>query len=598
MARPSREDADAEPVATSDSRPTTPPRWERAAARGELTGDGPHAISAGGVELVALRTAGELRVFEGRCPHQGALLGEGELDERALVCRNHRWRFDRESGQRVGGRQCLRRCPTREEDGVLLVDLSTLTPERAAPTAQRTLDDLPGPRGLPWLGSALSVDIDHLHTQLEAMGRTYGEVYTLRLGRQRMLVTSNSALAETVSRSRPDLYRRLSVVEDVFTEMGIAGVFSAEGDAWRAQRRLAMGALAQRHLRGFYPTLSLVAARLVRRWEAAADAGRELDLADELKRFTVDVTTQLAFGHDMNTLEKDDDVIQRHLELVFPALQRRLNAVIPYWRWFRLPADRRLDRALAAVRSWIVELVATTRRRLETGDPTRGAEPTNFLEAMLLARDADGQPFSDDVIFGNTLTMLLAGEDTTAYTVAWAVHHLCDDAAATAALREEIDATLGELPLPRDAEQAATLAYATAVANEAMRLRPVAPFAFHEPIHDVVLGDVRVPKGTPIVTLSRPAVLAEATFRDPLTFAPERWLAGWEGAHDAAASIPFGSGPRICPGRSLAILEMRVLLAAIYRSFHVERVGHAEDVKEISAFTMMPVGLRVRLRRR
>ena len=70
------------------------------------------------------------------------------------------------------------------------------------------------------------------------------------------------------------------------------------------------------------------------------------------------------------------------------------------------------------------------------------------------------------------------------------------------------------------------------------------------------------------------------------------------GPHDAAAHIPFGSGPRICPGRSLALLEMRVVLAALYRNFDVARVGATTDVKEVTAFTMMPVGLRVRLTRR
>jgi cytochrome P450 len=357
-----------------------------------------------------------------------------------------------------------------------------------------------------------------------------------------------------------------------------------------------MEALSQRHLRGFYPTLEIVAARLVRRWEKTA--GTVLDLAEELKRFTVDVTTQLVFGHDLDTLGKEDDdedAIQRHLEVFFPAFQRRLNAVVPYWRWVRLPYDRRVDRAIAKIRAWIGKRVEAARARLAS-DPERVDAPTNFLEAMLVARDSEGRPFSDDVIFGNALTMLLAGEDTTAYTLAWAVHHLCDDARATEALRSEAARVLGDLRVPRDLEQAALLPYAAAVANESMRLRPVAPTHFYEPLRDVVVGDVAVPRGTSIILLTRPPVLDPARFEDPQAFVPERWIPGAQkGAHDAAAHIPFGSGPRICPGRSLALLEMRVVLASLYRSFAVERVGAAADVKEVTAFTMMPVGLRVLL---
>jgi cytochrome P450/nitrite reductase/ring-hydroxylating ferredoxin subunit len=572
-------------------------RWERAARVEDLREDGPHALSAGGSDLVAVRTRGTLRVFEGRCPHQGALLGEGELEGDALVCRNHRWRFDRQTGQRSGGRQCLRECPSRVHGGELFVDIGALT-RKAEARAKRRLEDLPGPQGIPLLGNALQLDTERLHTILEGWAAEYGQMFRIRAGQLPLLVISDPDLTAPLFRERPDTYRRISNVEPVFAEMALSGVFSAEGEAWRAQRKLAMEALAQRHLRGFYPTLAMVAERLRKRWERAAEEGREVDPADELKRFTVDVTTLLVFGHDVNTLEQDDeDVIQQHLELVFPALGHRLNSVFPYWRYFRLPEDRRLDRALASLQEWLAKLVADTRTRLEV-DPARAAAPANFLESMIASRDSEGRPFSDDVIFGNALTMLLAGEDTTAYTLAWAVHHLCDDAGATSALRREIDALLGDRRVPRDLEQVSRLDYANAVANEAMRLRPIAPHQFFEPTRDVVIGDVAVPKGTGVIVLTRLPTLDAARFVEPHAFKPERWIDPGAGPHDASSLVPFGSGPRICPGRSLALVEMRVVLAMLYRNFTVERVGRTRDVTERMAFTMTPVGLRVRLKRR
>lgn len=578
---------------------TTIEPWERAARLDDLKGEGPFAVSANGVPLVALRSKdGAFKVYEGLCPHQGALLGEGELEEGALVCRNHRWRFDRETGQRIGGRGCLRSCAARSADGALYVDVNALQPISAdGARARRAVEDLPGPRRLPLLGNTLSLDPDQLHLQLEGWAREFGPLFQMNIGGRPVVIVSDPELAEPIFRERPETYRRVSNVEVVFRELSVAGVFSAEGEAWRAQRRLAMEALANKNLRGFYPTLAVVAGRLAKRWNRAADEGRVLDMAAELKRFTVDVTTQLVFGYDMNTLEKDDDedIIQRDLEPIFPALNRRLNALIPYWRYVRLPEDRRLDRALVALREWVAEMLEVARERMHA-EP--GAPPRNFLEAMLVARDADGRPFSEEVIHGNSLTMLLAGEDTTAYTLAWCIHHLIDDRAATAELRAEVDSLLPERRWPKDVDEAGRLAYATAVANEAMRLRPVAPTIFHEPNRDVVIRDVLVPKGTMIITLTRPPVLEASRFRDPEQFNPSRWLPGWEGAHEPSAAIPFGSGPRICPGRSLAILEMRVVLSLLYRSFEVERVGDSRDVKEITAFTMMPKGLSVLLRRR
>ena len=574
--------------------------WNCLVTIADLRGDGPFAVSVGGLDLVVVKTPTGFKAYSGRCPHQGALLGEGEMVGDALVCRNHRWRFDAETGARMDGPGCLVSCPTETRNAELWVDLSPLMRREAAgTTARRRLDDLPGPKGWPLVGNAPQMDVKRFHLVQEEWAATYGPLYVYRLGRNRILGIADPRLNETILRARPETYRRASNVEPVFREMGVDGVFSAEGPAWRSQRRLAMGALSHRNLRGFYPALQTVTRRLRTRWEKKADAGATLDLADELKRFTVDVTTTLTFGYDVNTLEQGDDVIQRKLELVFPAFARRLFAILPTWRWIRTPYDRRLDRALTELRRWLGVRLDEARARLAS-DPTRAERPENFLESMIAARDADGRPFPDDIIFGNAMTMLLAGEDTTAYTLAWAVHHLCDAPDAATRLRTEADALRATDAAPNDIETADCLAYAGAVAYEAMRLRPVAPTLLLEANHDVVIADVAVPKGTWIALHTRPPALDAQNFGDPLAFRPERWLDAnaTGGAQDPSANIPFGSGPRICPGRTLALLEMKVVLAMLFGDFDVERVGDAAEVKELFAFTMAPVGMRVRLHSR
>jgi cytochrome P450/nitrite reductase/ring-hydroxylating ferredoxin subunit len=569
----------------------------RVANLDELHGDGPHALSANGFDVVVVRTPAGFRAFEGRCPHQGALLGEGELDGDKLVCRNHRWRFSVDSGQREGGPQCLASCPVVERERAIFVDISGLSRGPGRIAAKRTLDDLPGPRGLPFLGNIHQLDPTELHLILEHWAAQYGPVYLFKMGSVRVVALSDPKWCDQVLRARPETFTRHSGVAPVFSEMGVDGVFSAEGDAWRAQRRLAMLALAQRHLRGLYPKLQTVTTRLKKRWERLADAGASLDVVEELKRFTVDVTTLITFGHDVNTVEQGDDVIQRKLELVFPTFNRRLLALFPAWRLVRLPRDRRLDRALAELRAWLGELVIAERARV-AAEPGRAEKPSNFLEAMLSARDDEGRPFSDDVIFGNLMTMLLAGEDTTAYALGWAVHQLCDSTEAVMELRREADELLGKSDVAGDIETANKLIWAGAVANETMRLRPVAPFQVLDAKVETVVGDLLVPEGTRVFVLTRPAACDPDHFAEPHAFRPQRWLGENAGAHDVSAHIPFGSGPRICPGRVLALLEMKLLLSMLYRNFNVERVGGSEGVRENFAFTMSPMGLKVRLRRR
>ena len=273
-----------------------------------------------------------------------------------------------------------------------------------------------------------------------------------------------------------------------------------------------MLALAQRHLRGLYPKLRTVTTRLKKRWERLADAGAPLDVVDELKRFTVDVTTLITFGHDLNTVEQGGDVIQRKLELVLPEFNRRLFALFPTWRLVRLPRDRRLDRALVELRAWLGELVVAARTRL-AAEPGRAEQPSNFLEAMLSARDDEGRPFSDDVIFGNL--MLLAGEDTTADTLGWAVHQLCDSPESVMELRREADELLGTSDVAGDIETANKLAWAGAVANETMRLRPPAPILMLDAKVETVVGDLLVPEGTRLAVLTRPAACDPDHFVEP-----------------------------------------------------------------------------------
>ena len=198
------------------------------------------------------------------------------------------------------------------------------------------------------------------------------------------------------------------------------------------------------------------------------------------------------------------------------------------------------------------------------------------------------------------MTMLLAGEDTTAHTLAWVVHYLCERPDVVAIMRAEVDAAFGQELTPPDFESAQDLPYVDAVASETMRLRPVAPFLGLEANEDVVVGDVLVPKGTWVDTLTRLPALSADHFADPEAFRPERWLdeRPTDQAHVPGASMPFGSGPRICPGRSLALMEMRVVLATLVRNFDVERVGTPDEVHEYFAFTMSPRGLQVRLRDR
>lgn len=312
-------------------------------------------------------------------------------------------------------------------------------------------------------------------------------------------------------------------------------------------------------------------------------------------RYTVDVTTNLAFGYDMNTLEKEGDIIQQHLEKIFPMINRRINAAFPYWRHFKLPSDRALDRSLDSVRETITGFVTQGRARLAQ-NPELAAHPTNFLEAMLGAGDEGEAAFTDEEIYGNVLTLLLAGEDTTANSLAWMMHFMVEHPGIQAQMRREAEQVVGPVGMLGQLQEAERLKYIEAVTHETMRLKPVAPIFFLETNEDVEAGDVSIPKATPVMLLTLHPALQDAHFTAAAQFKPERWMDAApspENIHNAKAFVPFGAGPRFCPGRNLALVEIKMVMAMLCSTFDLTKPERAGPVEEVFSFTMMPENLAV-----
>ncbi len=466
----------------------------------------------------------------------------------------------------------------------------------------RHLHELPGPRALPIIGNAWRLQRTRVHQQVENWNRAYGPLFQFRLGRRGpMLGVSDHQAVAALLRDRPDGFRRTRLLEVIGGEMGLTpGLFAANGDDWKRQRRMVMAGLDPTHVKAYYPSLARVAQRLRTRWTQAARHAASIELQPDLMRFTVDAIAGLAFGADVNTLESDAEVIQQHLDKIFPTLSRRLFALVPWWRYFPSAADREVVRSVAAVNAAIATFIAEARARL-AADATRRAAPPNLLEAMVVAAE-DGQgSLSDRDVAGNVLTMLLAGEDTTANTLAWMIHLLWRHPEVLRRAQAEVRGLgldLGDWT----PEHLAGLDYLEACANETMRLKPVAPFQVMEALRDTQVADVQVPTGTLIWCVMRGDTMAARHFPEPETFRPERWLASGDGAAASSSakriSMPFGAGPRVCPGRYLALLEIKMAMTVLLNHFDiatVEAPGGAEPVEHM-AFTMMPVGLRMTLR--
>jgi cytochrome P450 len=211
---------------------------------------------------------------------------------------------------------------------------------------------------------------------------------------------------------------------------------------------------------------------------------------------------------------------------------------------------------------------------------------------MIAARDTEGSGVDDADVAGNVLTMLLAGEDTTANTLAWMIYLMSRHPEALRRAREEVSG--------RDSdryEEVAALPYVEACINETMRLKPVAPILLLEPIRDTRLGELELPAGTLIMCLMRAGATDERRFPQAQAFDPGRWL-GVSATSSKRVVMPFGAGPRLCPGRYLAMLEMKMVMAMLLSQFEIRSVTTPDggEAQEHLAFTMSPIGLKLLLK--
>lgn len=468
-----------------------------------------------------------------------------------------------------------------------------------ASSTVRSLKDLAGPKGLPFVGNMLQIEMGQMHRKLEKWVDIYGDSYQFAIGPRKFLVCANPDDISSVLKDRPIGFSRTSRLELIGRELGIEGVFSANGDVWRRQRPLVMAAFNPTHVRAYFPSLRVVTNRFLKRWKNYADGAQSFDLEPELMRYTVDVTAGLAFGSDINTIESEDVTIQKHMEGIFRMLQKRLFAPFPYWHWIKFAEDRKLDKDIKFVHKAVHAFIHAAKERVER-DPALREQPGNMLEAMIVARGEDNTALTETELTGNVITMLLAGEDTTAHTLAWLMHMLYHHPVVIERVRAEVDQVLGSESIPVCHEQLSQLDYIGTCINEAMRLRPVAPLIVVEASRDGVVAGTAIRKGTVIMLLTRVGSMDNVNFADAPMFNPDRWTATSTAANQRKVSIPFGAGPRMCPGRYLALEEMKMVISTLIKNFDIVEVvtPDGKEVQEQLAFTLSPVGLRVKLKPR
>ncbi len=401
---------------------------------------------------------------------------------------------------------------------------------------------------------------------LERNRARYGKRFTLRfpLAPPFVMITEPDQIKQVFT-APPDVLRPGEGARVLQPIVGDNSVILLDGGAHMEQRKLMLPAFHGERMERLTGLIERVADAEVASWNGAA----ELELHPRMQRLTMEIILRAVFGLDPG--ERLDAMRERLARLAaYGDKPITLLGQPPEWMEPALnrfgPVAGFLD-LRAEIDALLFELIAE--RRAEDADRD------DVLSMLLEARHEDGSPMSQQELRDELLTLLIAGHETTATTMAWAFERLVRQPGALTRLVDEIDAG--------DEDD-----YLVATIRETLRHRPVlpnnAPRMVAKPIE---VGGWHYEPGVCLVPNAYLVHHDRDLYPDPYSFRPERFLDESPGTY---TWIPFGGGRRRCLGASFALLEMRIVLSAVLRAYELRPVGGTPELARRRNITVRPGG--------
>lgn len=397
----------------------------------------------------------------------------------------------------------------------------------------------------------------------------------LKAGTRQFGVVSVPELAEIVLKDTTRFGRSVFMRRLLTPALG-EGLLTADGAAWRRQRRAASPAFRAKALNGLVPTFNNAGERLAARLLAQARAtGAAIDVAPHMVQATFEVIAETLL-HDDEGEKMDADAISEDISVFVESVARftakellpLITAPLP--RRLFIPNYKQGQAAIGRLRSRAEDIVKRRSMRDQS-------DATDLMGLLIAARDPEtGDALTPAELVDNALTFIAAGHETTAVALSWTLYCLAHSPQWQERLREEAATVLGEGPVTADTLN--QLSLHEQVVKEAMRLFPPAPIVPRSVKAPVSLGDHRF-KQDDHVSISIYAMHRHQTLWDePDAFDPTRFTPEAEETRSRFQFLPFGGGGRICIGQKFAIMEAVSILAQINRRVRVSlNDGHAPE---------------------
>lgn len=382
----------------------------------------------------------------------------------------------------------------------------------------------------------------------------FGDIYSATISGSLAYVVANPKYADHVLRENWQNYKKGESTKRIAFLLG-NGLMVSEGEFWKRQRRLIQPAFHNHAIAAAIDTIKSANVVLLEQWLVAARNKSSVNVTRDVSNMVLEITLRYLFGSDY-------DKVKAHFGILCSEPAR----------------DLRFMQQFRPLRSVVSEIM-TERRQKEN-------DSWDVLGMLMSVRDReDGDPMADSQIVSEIMTLIVAGHETTAATLAWVWHLLSEYPQVSERVSAELDqVNINELSF----EDLPKFTYTRQVVEEALRLYPPGWLLIRKALKDDQLGGYFVPAGTEIYISPYLIQRNPSLWSQPEEFNPDRFTAQASLAWTPAGSLPFSAGPRKCIGEMLARVEMQI---------HVMTVASRLRLRQVSGdATRLEAGVNLRCR--
>lgn len=422
----------------------------------------------------------------------------------------------------------------------------------------------PGPRTHVLLGELFHTRRDRLGF-VSWISREFGDVVRFRIGNRVLHLVNHPDHVRYILQTNHKNYRKGIGLVQAKRWLG-EGLVTSEGETWRRQRRAIQPAFQRQQMDGFDLVITDATSEMLKRWCTISEQGRSVDVASDMMQLTLGIFVRALFG---TRIANASEVGAAFTTTLQDAMDR-MTAVMMAPEWLPLPGKFRFIRALKILDSMVYAIIES-----HHNDDT---EENNLLKTLTSGSGAAGANFGDRDLRDQILTLLLAGHETTASSLAWTFFLMSNHPWAWRKMRAEVDLVLGDRPPTQ--KDLPKLVWTQMVFQEALRLYPPVWLIPRRAIAADEVDGYHIPMDSDV--LISPFVI----HRDPrywvrpLDFNPTRFSPENSGEIIRYTYLPFGMGPRACVGHSFAMMEALLILVMVTQKYRLQLVADHEVVPE------------------